>query len=37
VPLADRLVAVTARVHAADLLHCDAHFDVIGDMPDTLP
>ena len=36
VPLTDRLVAVTARVHDADLLHCDAHFDLIGDAPDTV-
>ena len=36
VPLTDRLVAVTARVHGADLLHCDAHFDLIGDTPDTV-
>jgi len=36
VPLADRLVAVTARLHEADLLHCDAHFDLIGDTPDTV-
>jgi len=37
VPLPDRLVAVTARVHDADLLHCDAHFDLIGDRPDAIP
>ena len=36
VPLTDRLVAVTARVHNASLLHCDTHFDMIGDIPDTL-
>jgi len=36
VPLPDRLVAVTARVHAVDLLHCDSHFDMIGDTPDML-
>ncbi len=36
VPLTDRLVAVTARVHDADLLHRDAHFDLIGDTPDTV-
>jgi predicted nucleic acid-binding protein len=36
VPLTDRLVAVTARLHEADLLHCDAHFDLIADTPDTL-
>ncbi len=34
VPLTDRLVVATARVHAADLLHCDSHFDLIGDTPD---
>ena len=36
VPLTDRLVAVIARVHGADLLHCDTHFDMIGDAADTL-
>ncbi|MEI6503090.1 MAG: PIN domain-containing protein [Armatimonadota bacterium] len=36
VPLTDRLVVVTARLHEAELLHCDAHFDLIADMPDTL-
>ena len=36
VPLTDRLVVVTARLHEAELLHRDAHFDLIGDMPDTL-
>jgi predicted nucleic acid-binding protein len=36
VPLTDRLVVATARVHDADLLHCDAHFDLIGDTPDTI-
>lgn len=36
VPLTDRLVAVTARIHDADLLHCDAHFGLIGDTPDEL-
>jgi len=36
VPLPDRLVAVTARVHTAELLHHDAHFDLIGDTPDTI-
>lgn len=34
VPLTDRLVAAIARVHGADVLHCDAHFDLIGDTPD---
>jgi predicted nucleic acid-binding protein len=36
VPLTDRLVAVTARVHDVELLHRDAHFDLIGDRPDTI-
>ena len=36
VPLTDRLVATTARVHGVTLLHCDAHFDLIGDTPDTI-
>ncbi|MBU0608930.1 MAG: PIN domain-containing protein [Armatimonadetes bacterium] len=36
VPLTDRLVIVTARVHDAELLHHDAHFDLIGDTPDTV-
>lgn len=36
VPLTDRLVVVTARVYGADLLHRDAHFDLVGDTPDTL-
>ena len=35
VPLTDRLVVVIARVHGADLLHCDSHFDLIGATPDT--
>ncbi|MBU0608877.1 MAG: PIN domain-containing protein, partial [Armatimonadetes bacterium] len=30
VPLTDRLVIVTARLHDAELLHHDAHFDLIG-------
>lgn len=34
VPLTDRLVAVTARLHHVELLHYDAHFDLIGDTPD---
>lgn len=34
VPLTDRLVVAIARVHDAELLHCDAHFDLIGDTPD---
>jgi predicted nucleic acid-binding protein len=34
VPLTDRLVVVIARLHGADLLHRDAHFDLIGDTPD---
>ena len=36
VPLADRLVAVCARVHGAEVLHCDAHFDLMADTPDTV-
>lgn len=36
VPLVDRLLAATARVHGADLLYCDAHFELIGRTPDTL-
>jgi predicted nucleic acid-binding protein len=36
VPLPDRLVAVTARVHKVELLHHDVHFDLIGDTPDTI-
>lgn len=36
VPLTDRLVAVVARTHGAQLIHLDAHFDLIGDMPDTV-
>lgn len=36
VPLTDRLVVATARVYGAELLHADAHFDLIGDTPDTL-
>ncbi len=36
VPLTDRLVAVVARVHNADLIHCDTHFDMIGEAPDTV-
>ncbi len=36
VPLTDRLVVATARLHGADLLHCDAHFDLIGDTPDAV-
>jgi len=36
VPLTDRLVIVTARVHGAELLHCDSHFDLVGDTPDTV-
>jgi len=35
VPLTDRLVAVIARVHGAEVLHCDSHFDLIDDTPDT--
>jgi len=31
VPLADRLVAVTARLNGVELLQCDRHFDLIGD------
>jgi len=37
VPLTDRLVAVIARVHGAEVLHCDSHFDLIDDTPDTAP
>ena len=37
VPLTDRLLVATARVHGADLLHCDAHFELIGETQDTLP
>lgn len=36
VPLTDRLVVVTARLHEVEVLHCDAHFDLIGDTPDTV-
>ena len=36
VPLTDRLVVVTARSHDVDLVHCDAHFDLIGDTPDAI-
>ena len=36
VPLTDRLVVVTARVHGVALLHCDTHFDLIGDTPDAI-
>ena len=36
VPLTDRLVVVIARLHEADVLHSDAHFDLIGDTPDTI-
>ena len=36
VPLTDRLVVVTARVYDVDLLHRDAHFDLIGDTPDSI-
>jgi len=36
VPLTDRLVIVTARLHDVELLHCDAHFDLIGETPDTI-
>lgn len=36
VPLTDRLIAVVARLHGADLLHHDSHFDMIGDAPDTV-
>jgi len=36
VPLTDRLVVVTARLHGVEVLHCDAHFDLIGDTPDTV-
>ena len=35
-PLTDRLVVVTARLHEVELLHHDAHFDLIGDTPDTV-
>jgi predicted nucleic acid-binding protein len=34
VPLTDRLIAVVARANDADLLHRDAHYDLIGDTPD---
>lgn len=34
VPLTDRLIAVIARLHGADLLHCDAHFALIGEARD---
>jgi predicted nucleic acid-binding protein len=36
VPLTDRLVVVTARVHEVQVLHCDAHFDLVGDTPDAI-
>ena len=36
VPLTDRLVVVTARMHEVELLHCDTHFDLVRDVPDTL-
>jgi hypothetical protein len=34
VPLTDRLVVVTARLHEVEVIHSDAHFDLIGETPD---
>lgn len=36
VPLTDRLMVVIARLHGAEVLHCDAHFDLVGETPDEI-
>ena len=36
VPLTDRLVLATSRVHEVELLHCDSHYDLMADIPDVV-
>jgi predicted nucleic acid-binding protein len=34
VPLTDRLVLAISRVHEVELLHCDAHYDIMAEVAD---
>lgn len=36
VPLTDRLIVVIARLHEADVLHCDTHLDLVRETPDEI-
>jgi predicted nucleic acid-binding protein len=36
VPLTDRLVLAISRVHEVELLHCDAHYDLMADVSDVV-